>query len=179
MTSPPTAPPKPRARRMTRRAFWRRFGRLEHEGLEFKSSAARLQESVVAMAMARGGTILIGISDDRRLVGHPLDQEVLDRIALVAHETQVELDVRCLRAGGIAIVAIGVPAVRHRVVTTSDGRILRRLGSANQPVRGDAVARLVQSRNGEAPAAHSVSRPCSLLRPRWRRIFTVPSGQPS
>jgi ATP-dependent DNA helicase RecG len=165
---------------MTRRSFWRRFGRLEHEGLEFKSSALRLQESVVAMAMASGGTILIGVSDDRRLIGHPLDQAALDRIALVAHETEVELDVRRLRAGGTVIVAIGVPAVRHRVVTTSDGRILRRLGSTNQPVRGDAVTRLVHSRDGDGRrVAHSINRPRSLFRPRWRRIFTVPSGHPS
>jgi len=133
-------------KQMTARAFWRRYGRLEHERLEFKRSAQHLQDSVVAMAMAGGGTVLIGVADDRRLVGCALDQPTLDRIGLVAHETQVDLDVRALRVAGTPLVVVAVPAVAGRIVTTSDGRILRRLGSANQPVRGDAVARLVRAR---------------------------------
>lgn len=43
---------------MSERAFWRRYGRLEHERLEFKASVRHLAESVVAMAMTSGGTIL-------------------------------------------------------------------------------------------------------------------------
>lgn len=135
-----------RFRRMTRRAFWRRFGRVEHEQLEFKASANHLLESVVAMAMTRGGTVLLGVSDDRRILGYAAGQTELDRIALVAHETQVDLETRRLRVGGAEVVAVGVPEVADRVVTTPDGRILRRLGGTNQPLRGDAVARFLQSR---------------------------------
>ena len=133
---------------MSARAFWRRYGRLEHDRLEFKRSAHHLQDSVVAMAMGRGGTVLIGVTDDRRLIGCALDQPTLDRIGLVAHETQVDLGIRALRVAGTPLVAVTVPAIDGRIVTTSDGRILRRLGSANQPVRGDAVARLVCARLG-------------------------------
>jgi len=136
---------------MTRRAFWRRYGRVEHEGLEFKASANHLLESVVAMAMTRGGTILIGVSDDRRLVGHPTCQASLDRIMLVAHETQVDLDVRRLAVGGVHVLAIAVPAIADRVVTTPDGRLLRRLGGINQPLRGEAVSRFVRTRLSAAP----------------------------
>ena len=50
-----------RRRRLTRRAFWRIYGRLEHERLEFKLSVHHICESVVAMAMTSGGTILVGI----------------------------------------------------------------------------------------------------------------------
>jgi ATP-dependent DNA helicase RecG len=143
-TSVPEAPLP--VRRLGRRAFWRRFGRLEHERLEFKSSANHLCESVVAMAMTDGGTILVGVSDDRRLTGHPVEQQALDRIAAVAHETSVDLRVRVLSVGGAHVIAVAVPAVRTRVVTTPDGRLLRRVGSANQPLRGDAVARFVRAR---------------------------------
>jgi ATP-dependent DNA helicase RecG len=132
---------------LSRRGFWRRFGRLEHERLEFKRSPNHVQESIVAMAMSRGGTILIGVSDERRLVGCPLDQCTLDRLAAIAHETEVELDVRELRVGRVPLTMVLVPAVRDRIVTTPDGRVLRRLGSANQPLRGDAVARFVRSRD--------------------------------
>jgi ATP-dependent DNA helicase RecG len=134
------------ASRMTRRAFWRRYGRLEHERLEFKRSVAHLQESVVAMAMSAGGVVIVGVADDRRLLGCRHDQETLDRIAHVAHETQVELAVRPLVVGRVPLLAVAVPAVSGRIVTTPDGRILRRLGSFNQPLRGDAVARFVRAR---------------------------------
>jgi ATP-dependent DNA helicase RecG len=130
--------------RMSRRRFWRRFGRLEHERLEFKASANRLAESVVAMAMTAGGTILVGVSDTRRLVGLADVQEALDRVASVANETQVDLDVRWLRVAGAAVLAVSVPVVRPRVVTTPDGRLLRRVGSTNQPLRGEGVLRFLQ-----------------------------------
>jgi ATP-dependent DNA helicase RecG len=131
---------------LSRRGFWRRFGRLEHERLEFKRSPIHVQESIVAMAMTSGGTILIGVSDDRRLVGCALDQGTLDRLAAVAQEIDVHVDVRELRVGRIALTMVDVPVVHDRIVTTSDGRVLRRLGSANQPLRGDAVARFVLAR---------------------------------
>jgi ATP-dependent DNA helicase RecG len=140
---------------MSERAFWRRFGRLEHEHVEFKRSANQLQDSVVAMAMSSGGVILIGVSDDRRVVGCHVDQRTLDQIATVAHETQVDVDVRPLRVGRTPVVAVMVPAVADRIVTTSDGRILRRLGACNQPLRGDAVARFVRVR--EARRVHNAT----------------------
>jgi ATP-dependent DNA helicase RecG len=133
-----------RPARMSRRAFWRRYGRLEHERLEFKSSPARLGESVVAMAMTDGGTILVGVSDDRRVVGLTCEQEARDRIADVANETQVDVRVRRLRVGGALVLAVSVPVVRPRVVTTPDGRLLRRVGSTNQPLRGEGVVRFLQ-----------------------------------
>jgi predicted HTH transcriptional regulator len=134
--------------RVSRRAFWRRFGRLEHERLEFKRSALNLQESVVGMSMNAGGVILIGVADDRRIAGCALDQEALDRIAFVAHETGVPVQLRTIEVSGTPVVMVTVPRVVDRIVTTSDGRILRRLGSANQPLRGDAVARFVLARCG-------------------------------
>src|SRR4051812_33746051 len=119
-------PPLPRSRpapvRLTRRAFWRRFGRLEHQRLEFKRSANHVLESVVGMAMADGGSILVGVTDDRRIVGCAPVQSALDRLTLVAFETEVELSLRLLRVGGAVVVLAEVPAIRDRVVTTPDGR---------------------------------------------------------
>jgi ATP-dependent DNA helicase RecG len=138
---------RPAPVRLTRRAFWRRFGRLEHARLEFKRSANHVVESVVAMAMADGGAILVGVTDDRRLVGCAPVQATLDRLVQVATEVDVDVALRLLRVGGATVVLCEVPAVRDRVVTTPDGRVLRRIGSANQPVRGDAVARFVRARD--------------------------------
>jgi ATP-dependent DNA helicase RecG len=153
MTTAPAAraaPARFRRRRLSRRAFWRRYGGIEHERLEFKASGNHLCESVVAMAMTAGGTILVGVSDDRRLTGRLPVQRTLDQIAAVAHETGVELAVHAFTVAGADVLAVAVPDVAPRVVTTPDGRLLRRVGSANQPLRGDAVARFVRER---APAA--------------------------
>lgn len=144
--------------RLSVRAFWRRFGRLEHERLEFKRSAAHLKESVAAMAMSSGGAVIIGVADDRRLVGCPAEQATIDHIALVAHETQVDLSIRPLLVGGTPLIEVLVPCVRDRIVTTPDGRLLRRLGSANQPLRGDAVARFVTARAARQATAVSGRR---------------------
>jgi ATP-dependent DNA helicase RecG len=112
-------------------------------------------ESVVAMAMTSGGTILVGVADDRTIRGHPVEQHSLDRIAAVAHETHVDVAVELLDVAGIPVLAITVPAVAPRVVTTPDGRLLRRVGSSNQPLRGDGVRRFLGQRatREEAPAA--------------------------
>ena len=133
-----------RSVRMSERAFWRRYGRVEHERLEFKASARNLGESVVAMAMTRGGTILVGVGDDGRVRGCRADQETLDRVATLADEVQVDVRVSRLAVGGATVLSLAVPAVAPRVVTTPDGRLLRRVGGSNRPVRGDAVLRFLR-----------------------------------
>lgn len=132
---------------MSERALWRRYGSVEHERLEFKSSVRHLGESVVAMAMTRGGTILVGVSDDGRVPGCRVDQEMLDRVATWSDEVQVDLRTDQLAVGDATVLAITVPAVAPRVVTTPDGRLLRRVGSINRPLRGEAVVRFLQSRD--------------------------------
>jgi ATP-dependent DNA helicase RecG len=128
------------------RAFWRLVGRLEHERLEFKRSANHLRDAIAAMAMSEGGAIVLGVSDERELVGRPLDQETLDRITAAACECGVDVSVRAIAVGRVPLTLVLVPAVRDRIVTTPDGRLLRRIGSSNQPLRGDALGRFVRAR---------------------------------
>ncbi len=68
------------------RAFWRRVGRIEHERLEFKRSAHHVRDAIPAMAMSDGGVIVLGVTDERELVGCPLDQETLDRVTCAAYD---------------------------------------------------------------------------------------------
>jgi predicted HTH transcriptional regulator len=128
------------------RSFWRLVGRLEHETLEFKRSAHHLRDAIPAMAMSAGGAIVLGVTDERDLVGRPLDQETLDRITAAACECGVEVAVREITVGRVPLTIVLVPAIRDRIVTTPDGRLLRRIGSTNQPLRGDAVSRFVRAR---------------------------------
>lgn len=131
---------------MSKRAFWRRFGRLEHERLEFKASVNHIGEPVVAMAMTSGGTILVGVSEGPVVSGCTTDQRAFDRIADIAHETQVDLAIRCIEVAGLTVIAIDVPPVAPRVVTTADGRLLRRVGASNRPLRGDGLLRFLSDR---------------------------------
>src|SRR5829696_5162649 len=108
---------------LRRRSFWRLVGRLEHETLEFKRSAHHLREAIAAMAMSAGGAIVLGVSDRRELLGRPLDQETLDRITAAACECDVEVGVREIRVGRVALTLVLVPPVPDRIVTTPDGRL--------------------------------------------------------
>ena len=98
------------------------------------------------MAMTDGGLIVHGVADDRTIVGCPLSQNTADRIQRYARECDVEVRVRPVQVGELEITVTEVPEIRGRVVTTPDGRLLRRIGGDSQPLRGDALSRFVRER---------------------------------
>ena len=142
--------------------FWRLFGRLEHERLDFKRGVpSDVRDAIPAMAMTDGGLIVCGVADDRRLTGCPLSQNTQDRITRYAAECGVDVQLReiAVRSAPAAtgpqrqrppeptlLTICAVPEVRGRIVTTPDGRLLRRVGGDSQPLRGDAMARFVRER---------------------------------
>lgn len=132
--------------RLTVVAFWELFGDLEHEALELKSGATHLTATIAAMAMTDGGLILVGVDDARQIKGCSLSQKTLDQVMRAGHDCSVGIQPRELLVGGTPVVAIAVPEERGRIVTTPDGRLLRRVGSDNQPLVGDALGRFVRER---------------------------------
>ena len=89
--------------------------------------------------------------DDRRnIVGCPLSQNTQDRIARIASECGVDVQIREIVVGEVELTICAVPEVRGRIVTTPDGRLLRRVGGDSQPMRGDAMARFVREREHRA-----------------------------
>ena len=128
------------------RSFWARFGHVEHEALEFKASPNHLREVIPAMAMTRGGAIVLGVTDERALSGCPLDQRTLDQVMRRAQECGVDVRLEPLLVGGVALTVVHVPRVAGRIVTTTDGRLLRRVGSDNLPLRGEQLGRFVRGR---------------------------------
>ena len=126
--------------------FWELFGGVEYEQLDFKESAGHLKDIIPAMAMTLGGLVICGVSDARQLVGCPLAQKTLDRVMRAAHDAGVDVQTRAVRVDGTELTIVAVPEVRDRIVTTSDGRLLRRIGSHSQPLRGDALGRFVRQR---------------------------------
>ena len=133
--------------RLTDEAFWRLFGRREHERLDFKRGVPTdARDAIAAMAMTEGGLIVHGVDDRRTILGCPLSQNTQDRITRIAAECGVDVQVREIAVGDKALTVCAVPEVRGRIVTTPDGRLLRRVGGDCQPLRGDALARFVRER---------------------------------
>ena len=133
--------------------FWRLFGRLEHERLDFKRGVpSDVRDAIPAMAMTDGGLIVHGVADDRSITGCPLSQNTQDRITRFAAECGVDVRLREIAIESAStsepqlLTICAVPEVRGRIVTTPDGRLLRRLGGDSQPLRGDAMARFVRER---------------------------------
>ncbi len=145
MTSVPRLGDVPR--QLAVREFWTLFGRLEHEQLDFKRGVPTdVRDTIAAMAMTHGGLIVHGVDDRRNVVGCPLSQNTQDRITRIASECGVDVQVREITVGELKLTICAVPEVRGRIVTTPDGRLLRRVGGDSQPIRGDAMARFVRER---------------------------------
>jgi ATP-dependent DNA helicase RecG len=138
--------------------FWVLFGDMEYERLDFKESANSLKDIIPAMAMTLGGVVICGISDTRQIYGCPLDQKTLDRIARAGHETGVDVQAHPLAVDGTELTIVAVPEVRDHIVTTTDGRLLRRVGSDNQPLRGDALGRFVRAREERSGEDEPIAR---------------------
>ncbi len=135
--------------RLSVEEFWDFFGKIEHEELDFKGGVSdTILNTIPAMAMTNGGVIIHGITDDRRIVGCPKSQNTLDRITRRAYECGVEVQIRSMVVGEKELTITAIPEIRGRVVTTPDGRLLRRVGGDCLPLRGDAHGWFVRDRIG-------------------------------
>ena len=137
---------------MSAEEFWALIGTQEHERVDFKSRPpGGLKEVFPAMAMTDGGIVALGVTDARELRGCLLDQRARDQVSDAAHITGVDVQMRQVEVDGTPILLVAIPAITGRIVTTPDGRLLRRVGSSNRPLVGDALARFVLQRD-ERPA---------------------------
>ena len=146
---------------LTEEEFWSLLGRVEHEQLDFKRGVpTNIRDTISAMAMTHGGLIVHGVDDRRNIIGCPLSQNTQDRITRIASECGVDVQVRTVAVERQELTITAVPEVRGRIVTTPDGRLLRRVGGDSQPLRGDAMARFVREREHRS----GEDEPLALLR---------------
>ncbi len=122
------------------------LGKLEHSQLEFKREPVKLKELIPAFAMTEGGLIVLGLGDDRMLHGCHLDQKAQDTVTRAGKDVGVDVQFKEVDVEGTPLVLVAVPEVRQRIVTTTDGRLLRRVGSDIHPLVGDQLARFVRER---------------------------------
>ncbi len=135
-------------------AFWKLVGTVKHERLDFKGGPGdSFKELLPAMAMTDGGIAILGVDDedDRHgIVGCPLSQRTQDRITRYANQCNIQVELKPFRVDEFELVAVEVPEIRGRIVTTPDGRLLRRVGGNSQPLQGDALAMFVKDRCSRA-----------------------------
>lgn len=140
--------------------FWDLVGTVENETLDFKRGVPdSLYEVLPAMAMTNGGLVICGVKDDSEIVGCQLTQRTQDRITRYANECNVGVELKPVTVGEHELVVVEVPDVRGRIVTTPDGRLLRRVGGDSQPLRGDAMALFVQDRCKLSAEEEPLTRP--------------------
>ena len=108
----------------------------------------RLAETMVALANADGGSIVLGVAEDGTPAGAPADRDVdaaLDA-ACARCRPAIAPERRVWSAPSLgALPVIRVPR-GTRVYALADGRVLARAGGENRLLNGDAIRRLVQAR---------------------------------
>ena len=137
--------------RVTVDEFWDLFGDVEHETLDFKGGPNdSFKELLPAMAMTDGGLAILGVSDtddEREITGCPLSQRTQNSITRYANQCNVPVELKAFGVEVFELIAVEVPQVSDRIVTTPDGRLLRRVGGDSQPLVGDALAAFVRDRS--------------------------------
>ena len=116
--------------------------------LKTGASAKKLQEAIVAMSNTEGGTIFIGVTDDRRVVGRVRDQGTDDVVheAALAAKNVGNYQISSATVDDVAIVVVDIDPRVDEVAQTSDGRVLKRQGARNVPVFGADLWALMSSR---------------------------------
>lgn len=131
-------------------AEFQRLIEREDDDVELKSGASprKLQEAMVAFTNSGGGTIFIGVNDQRVVIGRRRDQGTDDAI----HEAAlngVNIGRYAISGGtvdGTSIVVVDVEPREDEVAQTSDGRVLRRRGGRNVAVFGAELWEMMTSR---------------------------------
>lgn len=129
----------------------RHFDRKSLRKVTGKTAAwSELALDCVAFANAQGGSLLIGIEDDRE--APPPGQTLPPGLAEAVAKRMRELTVNVELAASVTTVANGGEFIdlrvarAHGLASTADGRYALRIGDESKPVVGDDVARLLNDR---------------------------------
>ena len=122
----------------------------ESQTIEFKEEEikpSKLAETIVAMANAEGGKILIGVNDkNRETVGVKNREKVIDLIYNACSKDccdppiNIETPQFINTKGDKTVAAVSVPKSWHELHSTR-GRFLQRVGTQNRPMRSGLIER--------------------------------------
>ena len=117
----------------------------ESETLEFKEKFDdRTVESAVAFANAKGGMILIGVSDKGAVTGVDIGKETLAKWAnQVSDKTEPQLipEIEVLEFEGKQVVAVNVPEYPIKPVSVR-GRCFKRVNNSNRSMNAQEIAEM-------------------------------------
>lgn len=155
----------------------------ENEFIEFKGGVGGgpLQATAVAFSNAAGGVILIGVADDGRVVGRPLDSGTADAIHTALGEVHDlgRYDLLPLDVGGTGIAVISIARREEGFAQTSNGRVLIRRGTQDMPLFGADLQRLINERSAMRFEATVTSAPVEAAdRSALARLSTACSWPP-
>lgn len=126
-----------------------------------KPQAVLLAETMVAFANADGGTILLGVNANGRVVDYLTDDDVeaqLVQAMLMCRPPVVTEWEQCELPDGI-VIALKI-ARSPELHALSDGRVLVRSGAENRPPSGDAIRHLAATKSSgdfEAEPVHGAT----------------------
>jgi ATP-dependent DNA helicase RecG len=149
-------------------------GALESEMLEFKTVGRSEQDALRALAdasacfaNARGGTVVVGVADDRggpdAFVGCELDLTAVRRRIFELTDPPLTVGVEDLEYGGNRLVVISVPTSPD--VHAVGGRATERMGAACEPMSTQRIATVVADRRGDDWSAEDAGLPLDQTDP--------------
>lgn len=122
-----------------------------------RTAASEIAEVFCSMANTEGGAVMMGVSDNRQIIGIPEDKKELVEqfvinVGLNNCKPMIEplLDwVTLPDAEDVPKVCLKVtiPKARYYVHQTADGRFLKRIGSHRHPIPAEQLGRLLAARN--------------------------------
>ncbi len=165
---------------MTREGFAAAFPSESHF-VEWKTGLSRseIQKTVVAFSNADGGVLMIGVTDEGRLRGKPLDDGLEKTVWEIIQEIESpgSVELNGLRVGEVDITVISVAERLDAVAQTSDGTLLIRRGKQNLPLKGGAFVGLVSHRERQtfdsSPSRWALPDADSDLLARLCRAFEI------
>jgi ATP-dependent DNA helicase RecG len=122
----------------------------ENSAIEFKRGDVRaesLAREIVAFSNSYGGTILLGVDDDRSLLGVDRDKNYEEWVANIARNSVVPpVNISCqeIILSGKKIILVDVPKGKDRPYQDNTGRFYIRIGSTNRIASLNELMRLFQ-----------------------------------
>ncbi len=144
----------------------------EGQHVEFKTGVGTdpIQDTAVAFSNADGGVMLIGVRDDRKVVGRPLDAGTEDAIHQAIGNardpgryglTQLEVD-------GRPVCVISVARRREGFAQTSGGVVKVRRGTRDDPLFGVELVRFANERTASRYETTPLKVGINAVSPRLR-----------